>query len=367
MYLIFFFALFFTLTTSYYFLGSKNNKLVNLSSILFGALVFYLFLFNVTYNSDWDNYESMFYGSLESNDFLFNFLSNIFFLNRLDYSYLYQLHIVLMGLGFIYFVSRFNYSGVFSAISIYLIFQLIPLSNQIRFYVAFAFFLIAVYNFIITKNYLIFAVFATISYLSHSGILSMYPFLYLFYRINSDKFPQRMAFFSLFAGLLLYLLIYVDFSFSNQIDNYLKNDISSFLGGFYNIFMWLIWLLFIYLNHKRLLKLSSVNLESDIKYQFLYKLSLYSIIFIPIGLIVQTFAQRYILSSLIIWLTYIFYSLKYDDNLAQKTRLVTKFLFLFIASLVYIFILPSFVFGTSSTKLIEELFVSNTTLVSLFK
>jgi len=361
------YALFSILAITYFFLGTINNKLVNLISILLGALVFYLFLFNVTNNNDWDNYESMFYGRAEVNDFLFNFLANTFFLIRSDYSKLYQLHIVLMGFGFIYFASRFNYSAVFSVISIYLLFQLIPLSNQIRYYVAFAFFLIAAYNFIVTKNYIIFVAIAILSYLSHSGILSMYPFIFLFYSISSDKFPKRMVLFSLFAGVFLYILSRINFTFSNHVNSYLENDISSLLGGIYNMLIWVFWLLFIYLNHKRLMKLNSENIESDTNYQFLYKLSLYSIIFIPIGLIMQVFSQRYVLASIIIWLSYVFYSLKYEVNLFQKMLFTTKFVFLFIASFLYIYILPTYVFRTSGTELIVKLFLSNTTLVSLIK
>ena len=359
------YSLVFILILLYFFLGSGNKKLFNVLSALLGALVFYLFLFNVTYNSDWDNYESIFYGTSDVNDFLFNYLSNIFFVNRLDYSKLYQLHIVLMGLGFIYFASRFSYSAVFSIISIYLMFQLIPLSNQIRYYVAFSFFLIAAYNFIVTKNYIVFVVFAIISYLSHSGILSMYPFIYFFYAIKTDKFPLRMVVFSLFAGILLYALTRINFSFSNHMDDYLKNDISSLMGGIYNVIIWIFWLLFIYFNNKRLSILNAEAVDSDVKYQFLYKLSMYSIIFIPIGLIIQAFLQRYVLASIIIWLSYVFYSLKYEDSLVHQMKFATKFVFLFIASFLYIFVLPSFVFGTSSTVLIEELFMSNTSLVSL--
>lgn len=361
------YSLFFILTVTYIFLGSANSKLLSLLSISLGALVFYLFLFNVTYNTDWDNYESIFYGSSDVNDFMFNYLSNIFYINRLDYSKLYQLHIVLMGLGFIYFASRFGYSAVLSVISIYLMFQLIPLSNQIRYYVAFAFFLIAAYNFIVSKKYIVFGIFAILSYLSHSGILSMYPFLYFYYVINTDKFHRKMALFSLFAGVALYVLSQINFIFSNHMDEYIKNDISSLAGGIYNMIIWALWLIFIYLNHKRLMKWHSEYLESDVKYQFLYKLSLYSIIFIPIGLIIQAFSQRYVLASIIIWLSYVFYSLKYEENILGQIRYLTRFVFLFIVSFLYIFVLPSFVFGTSSTVLIEELFMSNTSLVSLLQ
>ena len=320
----------------YFFLGSKRSKLINLISIILGALVFYLFLFNVTYNTDWDNYESIFYGTSSVNDFMFSYLSNLFYLNKLDYSKLYQLHILLMGFGFIYFASRFNFSAIFCIISIYVMFQIIPLSNQIRYFVAFSFFLIAAYNFIIAKNYIVFSVFAIISLLSHSGILSMYLFIYFFYTISSEKFPQRMAIFSVFAAIILYTLARVNFNFSSNLDEYLRNDVSSLLGGVYNILIWVFWVLFIYFKHNKLNKLCGNIIEVDSKYQFLYKLSMYSIIFIPIGLIIQVFLQRYVFASIIIWLSYVFYSLKFEENLYYQLRFITKFAFLFIASFLYL-------------------------------
>jgi hypothetical protein len=346
----------------------KDSPLVKITGIILASILFYILLFNVTDNSDWGPYEDMFYGNKDSSDFLFNYLSNLFYKNRLDYSNLYQLHIALMGIGFIYFASRFNFSAVFSVITIYLMLQLIPLSNQIRYYVAFAFFLISAYNFIVTKNYIIFAIFATISFLSHSGILFMYPFIYLYYSIDSDIFLKKMIVFSLITGMSLYILVKIDFNFSNNLDFYLDSEnVSSFMGGVYNILIWVFWLIYIYFNNKKLTMSSSYFLYSDVKYQFLYKLSLYSIIFIPIGLSIQIFAHRYVFASIIIWLSYIFYALEYENDLFQRIRSIIIFFLIVIASLFYVYILPTFVFGTSGTELVEELFMSNTTLLSILR
>jgi len=347
---------------------NKNDHIIKIISSIISAYFFYLLLYNVTYNTDWDIYEQMFNGVRDSTDFLFNFLSNWYFLNGYNYSSLYQLHIILMGIGFIYFVSRFSNSAIFVIILIYLIFEMIPLSNQIRYFVAFAFFLIAIYNFIITKNYVIFLIFAFLSVLSHLGILLFYPFLYFFKKYESGKYEKKILLYSLIIATTLYLLNYIGFVFSNNLDSYLdKDNISSLTGGIYNLLIWALWMFFIYLKQKRFLMLNSNIIEIDIKYQFLYKLSLYPILFIPIGLYVQIFAHRYIFASIIIWLTYFIYSLKFEESLFHKIKSIYIFLIVVFVTFVYIYILPFYLFGTSVITLHQELFNSNSTLQSFFQ
>jgi len=125
-------------------------------------------------------------------------------------------------------------------------------------------------------------------------------------------------------------------------------------------------LLFIYFKNKKLIKSSSEIIKSDIKYQFLYKLSFYSVLFIPIGLFVQIFVHRYILASLVIWVSFIFYSLKYEESLLKRIRSISIFLSLVIVSFLYIYILPTYLFGTSGMELPLVLFMSNSTLFFLF-
>jgi len=105
-----------------------------------------------------------------------------------------------------------------------------------------------------------------------------------------------------------------------------------------------------------------VEIVSDIKYQFLYRLSLYSIVFIPTSIIIQIISHRYVAASVIIWVTYIMYSFKYDITIKRRILQLTIFLFLIIGSFLYFYILPEFLLGTSNLEAVSDLFDSNTLL-----
>ena len=147
----------------------------------------------------------MFDGYLQSNDILFNIVADFFSSRGFEYEAVYQLHIVVMMLGFVYFISKFSFSYIFPVIFIYLLFQYIPLSNQIRYFVAFSFFLIASYMYIVEKNMLVFCFFLVLSLLSHIGILLMYPFL-LMRKIDSTVFLRKCLSYSLIIAILFFVI-----------------------------------------------------------------------------------------------------------------------------------------------------------------
>jgi len=336
-------------------------------STFLGSFVFYLLLYNVTYNSDWDTYEAIYNGSKENSDFLFNLISEFYLARRYDYSFVYKTHILLMGTGFVYFASRFSYSNVFIVISTYLLFQLIPLSNQIRYYVAFAFFLISIYNLIVAKNKFGFAAFAILSLLSHAGTILMYPFLFFYYKTKSEKYFPKLILFSFILAAFFYIIYSVNLVYSNRLSSYFEQEgFSSVAGGIFTNSIWMLWSLFIFLKHKILTKSASNTIKYDIKYQFLYKLSLYSVIFYPISLIVQIFCHRYILSSLIVWVTYILYSMKYESSLFRRLRAISIFLGLVFVTFFHQYLLPGYLFANSGNDLAAELLMSNTIFYFIF-
>lgn len=330
------------------------------TSLLLGGFVFYLLLYNVTYNSDWDMYDAIFMGHTQSNDFLFNFISETFSAKGYDYSSVYKLHIFLIGVGFIYFASRNSYSNVFGIVTTYLLFQIVPVSNQIRYYVAFSFFLIAVYNLIVSKNKVLFVVFGLVSFLSHSAILLMYPFLYFYYTTNSDVYIRKIILYSLVLAGFFYFIFFVGFIFSFHFGSYFETDLlSSFSGGLLNNFIWAFWLFFIYRINLKLQESNSSEIEADIKYQFFYKLSLYCLLFFPVSILLQVLAHRYIAASLLVWLTFYYYSLNYEKSLKNRMLSISSFGVLILATFFYMYILPSFLLGISTTEAVFELFLSN--------
>lgn len=333
------------------------NKMV---SLLLGGFVFYLLLYNVTYNSDWDMYEAIFRGDTESGDFLFNFISQTFSGKGYDYESVYKLHIFIIGVGFIYFASRNSYSNVFGIIATYLLFQIVPVSNQIRYYVAFSFFLIAVYNLIVSKNKVLFLVFGILSLVSHSAIFLMYPFLYIYYTTNSGVFIRKLILFSLVLASFFYFISFIGFIFSFHFGSYFETDfLSSFSGGLLNNFIWIFWIFFVYKINIRLEESNLSLIESDVKYQFLYKLSLYCIIFFPVSILLQILAHRYIAASLIVWISFFYYSLNYVESLKSRLLSISMFVLLISATFFYMYFLPIFLLGISTTEAVFELFLSN--------
>lgn len=338
----------------------QDNFINKIFSLLLGSFVFYVLLYHVTYNSDWEMYEAIFRGETASGDMMFNFISESFSSKGYDYSSVYKLHIFLIGAGFIYFASRNTYSNVFGIITTYLVFQLIPVSNQIRYYVGFSFFLIAIYNLLVSKNRIVFFVFSILSLLSHSAILLMYPFLYFYYYTNKEKYIQKLILYGFVLAGFFYFIFLVGFVFSFHFGSYFDNDfLSSFSGGIFNNFIWLLWFLFIYWINKRLVETNSEPLESDIMYQFLYKLSLYSLLFLPVSIVLQVLSSRYIQASFIVWVSFFYYSLNYELSLKKRLVSISFFLLLIVITFIYVYILPSFLLGKSATEDVFDLFLSN--------
>jgi len=338
----------------------KDYLIIKFISLILGAFIFYALLYNVTYNSDWDMYDAIFMGHTQSNDFLFNFISGAFSDKGYDYSSVYKLHIFLIGVGFFYFISRNSYSSVFGVIATYLLFQFVPVSNQIRYYVAFSFFLIAVYNLIVSRKKGFFIVFAFLSVLSHSTIFLMYPFLYFYYYTNNENYIRKLIVYSFVLAGIFYFISFVSFIFSFHFGSYFEEGfLSSISGGLLNNFIWLFWFLFIFKVNKRLMETYSTQIESDVKYQFFYKLSFYCILFFPVSIVLQVLAHRYIAASLIVWLTFYYYSLNYEESL--RNRLLSKSLLLLLisATFLYMYLLPVYLLGISTTEVVFELFLFN--------
>lgn len=344
----------------FYFEMYKQFSFVKFVSLLLGGSIFYVLLYNVTHNNDWDMYEAIYRGELEYGDLLFNFISQTFNDNGYDYQSVYKFHIFIIGVGIIYFASRNSYSNVFAIITTYLLFQLIPISNQIRYFVAFPFFLIAVYQLIVCKNKIIFIVLSVLSFLSHSAIFLMFPFLYVFYYVKDESYIRILVISSIILAAFFYLVFFIGFVLSFHFGSYFETEfISSFSGGIFNNFIWIFWILFMHSINKRLQFSTSELINADTKYQFYYKLSLYCILFFPVSVIMQVISHRYIAASLVVWLSYFFYSLQYEESNRNKIKSILMFFILNLFTFFYVYVLPTYVLGISATEIVFELFLFN--------
>jgi hypothetical protein len=338
----------------------KKFELVKLISLAFGSGLFFLITFGVSDNSDWEIYESFFEGYRESTDFLFSFISNQIADLGYDYSIVYKIHILLMSFGFIYFSSRKSYSAVFIVLSSYLLIHLVPISNQIRYYLAFSFFLITIYNFLVLKNKKISIIFLILSLLSHAGIILLYGFLYFFYFVDEKKYIQKVAFYSVITGGIFFFLFFLGFVFSTQFAAYFSDlMLSSFFGGIFNNLLWIIWMLYLIGIHKKNIQINETILIKDAYYNFIYKLSFFPFIFIIVSFIIQIFAHRYIASFLIVWVCYVLYSLSLESDSKKRFNSLLTFFLMILTTVFYIYFLPEFLIDTSGTEAVMKILKSN--------
>lgn len=343
---------------------SKRFALAKVISLILGSAVFYIVLYNVSSNTDWQGYEFMFDGELEGTDVLFNTMVVYAKAVGLKYDFIYKTHIVLMGIGFMYFITRFSWAMIFAVISTYLLFQIVPVSNQIRYYLAFSCTLIALYSYVVDKNTFNFILFAIISVLSHTGILLIYPFLLIYQRVNSSQYFTIMFLASLVFGAFVFVFYNVSLVVFARFAAYFAEDgVSTFFGGLFNNGIWIVWSMYLVWMNRRFSRENDDVVQLDDKYQFLYKLSMYPVLFYPISFYIQITSHRYIIASLLVWLIFIFYTLRYEPTVSRQVWAMLRFVALVLVSFYYFYELPAYLLPKQDTNPLLEIVLSNPSLL----
>ena len=305
------FGIIFFLNFWFQSLKQKKGKIV---IAFFAISIFYILLLGVKETADTYGYILYFENPEIKTDFLFRYLSNVFRNLGLTFFELYQLHIVLYGLLFTYFITRFT-NNSFLVLIFYLSILYVPLVNQIRYFLALGFLLNGFYFFYFTKRkYLSFILFA-LAILSHSAIILFYGFIFLNKYSSKENYLKRCY---IMSGILFMIIFSLNsLGLRNYLGNYLNyfnsEGVSSLAGGVYNILPYVIFLLLL---HRQAINAQKkyTFFENDKTFQILYRLSLFSIIFIPISLNIQIFAHRYVHASLIVWLCFYCYTLRQEKS-----------------------------------------------------
>jgi len=162
----------------------QPTEVLKFLSVTLSFLLFFLALFNVTYNTDWWAYEAAYQQDIFLNDIIFNFISDFFRNRGYDYTAVYKTYITIITIAIIFFASRFKASHTFIISSVFLIFMLMQISNQIRYYVSFTIYITSVYILLVRNNRIMFIILATLSVLFHFGIIPLYLFLAYYKNIN---------------------------------------------------------------------------------------------------------------------------------------------------------------------------------------
>jgi len=317
--------------------------------IIFSIILFYSIFLGVTDTTDWKGYEYIFQNKEMPIDFLFRYLSYKGDEFNFGFKLIYQLHIILIGVMLIHFISKFN-SNIFFIVSFILLILFVPLANQIRYFLALALYLNAIYYYCVKEKYFLFFFIATLSILSHIAIIPLYLFVPLF-MIKSYKIFIR---YSIIISLITFLSVVSLFktgllpiAFFDHFNAYIDSDHkSSILGGlFYLVPIILIG----FLLKSELNKLTKLKiLEFDKDFKFLVRLTIFSYIFIPGAIFMQILASRYSMALFFVW---IILFLKISSYYNLKGR-IKKFTIIFIVQwfyICYIYFIPILFFDSSDS------------------
>lgn len=320
---------------------------------LFSLSIFFIVLLGIKANADSEGYLYIYENNEANTDFLFRYLSDIFKSFGLDYFYLYQFHIFLIGILFVYFISRFT-NLVFLILISYLTILYVPLCNQIRYFLGFGFFLNSIYFWYINKKrYVSYALFL-FAILSHSSIILLYGFIFLNkIKLNSKFFKYSV----IVSGILFITLVSIkSLGFDSLIGGYnsyfTTDNTSSLAGGLYNIFFYLILIILLFHRSRKAIR-DHHEFANDKNFQILLRLSIYTIIFIPSSLYFQILAHRFIHASLLIWLCFYAYSLSHLKSFKIYSNHVISLFITMVLLFYYTYFFSEFVLGETSFYLTE--------------
>lgn len=332
----------------------KGKILYYFFSALLLLLVFY-FTLGVTDNADNFMFKYFYENDWEKIDPMFIFLMKIMNHFKYDYFDFYKVHLIVYTLSYFFFISRYT-KNIFYVFLVFFVLYYVPYVNQIRYYLAFPFFLLSIYYFIQNRNIFLFVLFTILAITSHSAIILLYGFIPLYYFISSKYFFKII--FSLSGFAFLVVLVLFQLGIAQQIEHfgeYFKADkTSSVLGGIFNALPYFIYIAYLWIIDKRYRK-RNLDFINDTTYLLLSKLSFYCIIFIPASFFVQVLGHRYVFPFIIVWMIYYLHVIRNETPIIKFFNfLVLAIVHIFVAFAIYI--LPNYLFGESSYE--EELIKS---------
>lgn len=276
--------------------------------------VFVLLFYGIRYTADWAPYTQMIEHPELSPDLLFRFLAERV-RGEFGFSFIYQLHIVLIGGAHLLLLKRTvgcPFLAVIYAIDIYLF-----MANQIRFYLAWPLMLLAILSFY-RKEFVAFALLAFLAVMSHKSLILLLPAaLVCDWALRRWHFSRALI---ILTGITLAtgLLTWVDFGsgfWLGQLQVYQEmGKDATFIGAVYNQLPYLICLALVVSVHRCVLKVFPNVLTEDGIYRYLLVLALTPLLFVGFSFYVIVFSQRFAQSMILIWFMYFYWCYrKYSD------------------------------------------------------
>jgi hypothetical protein len=331
----------------------ENNKINVYLIFIFSLSLFYFFTYGVTDTADWEGYIYKFDDTEASTDIIFRYLTLLAVLLGYSFEVIYQFHLMFFGFLFAFFISRFT-KNIFLVLIFYLVISYVPLVNQIRYYLALSFFFNSMYFMFCSKRRTLSIVLLIFSVLSHSSMFILCLFPILSHLSTGSNYLKRCIYASIGFFFVVFSFITLGISnFLNHYDQYFGKEMtSSVLGGIFNVLPHLIFLIFLYLNNEKAVE-KYPDLLEDTKYKFLYRLSFFTVIFIPASLYIQVLAHRYVHALLIVWICLYLYTLSFEKLFKPYFYGLLQLLLMLFFIIGYTYILSPMLFGEEGSYRFE--------------
>lgn len=341
------------LLLSLFFQFVEGKKINIILIFIFSLFVFYFFTYGVTDTADWSGYMYKFEDSEIKTDLIFRYLSLAALALGYSFVAVYQLHLIIFGFLFAFFVSRFT-KNIFLVLIFYLAINYVPLVNQIRYYLALSFFLSSMYFMFCSKRRTLSIVFLVFSVLSHSSMLMLCLFPILSKFSTPSNYLKRVVYasFGLFSLVFSFIMIGISNLLNHYEEYFSQAWVSSIFGGFFNIFPYVVFLFFLDRRQRKAIE-EYPDLQEDKLYLLLYKLSYFTIIFIPSSLYIQVLGHRYVHAFLIVWICLYLYTLNLEKLFKPYFYGLLELFLLLGFLIIYIYILTPILSGEGDSYHLE--------------
>ncbi|SUX48436.1 EpsG family protein [Chryseobacterium indoltheticum] len=321
----------------------------NLSSRYFANVCNFLLLIiililslGVTKMADWEMYRWFFKLENEQTDFVFYRLSVLFNNMHLGFIELFQFHIIVTALINYFLVTRFT-KNYFYVVLAFMILNYVHSVNQIRYFLGFPILCLGFYYLFLNKKITLSIGLFILACLCHSALSVLLILIPLYYFIPKKKFLNLI----LIGSVLIIAIIFIIFRFNlagkfNHFGDYLmEENLTSLVGGLYTSFPYILNLGFLFYLNRSILKIFP-EYEDESEYIFLYKISFFSALFIPVSFIIDILGHRYVIPFHIFWCIYFLYLTK---DLEHKNRTIKFLMFgvIQIVSAMFFYIFPDYV------------------------
>lgn len=326
-----------------FYLNSKKHQLFDIISVSLTCLCYFLIIGLATYNNDWEGYTIKFNGTVPTTELFYNSLFYVFRELGLTFRDFYIFNQILNAFLLVSFVNVFKPSSALLVLAGVLIVLGPTSSILLRFYTSFLFFINGAAYILTSKRKVLGVIFIAFSFMCHfSSVIFFLFFLVYKYELYKKTVIQLLV-------ISIIITVSKDVSFFllsksgyGAFTPYILGSTSSIQGGLLAAIPIIPWFLFVFKTHFLIRKKEFVT---DIKYKFLYTLSIFPALFIFLSLTVQIVLYRFIEPYIIVLITFLCYSKQYLQYSKFYFYLILTFLTVFTIYTKYY--LPLSVIGNS--------------------